>query len=293
LLLQYIMAGRAVTFAALVSLALGFSDTQPIVTWSSYRSSILDLLPSKLPTSVHSVSLLDTILHHEDICDHDAIVLVEQPGLHASDLRTLDPSSSLVKLLESAPSSRQYPYVRRNENESFPNIAESLSSRCGSRLLSLTPGHGGGETESGSKHVVCMKMPPLEGVASNRKDAMAEQESHLSSELDAISSLFPKHLVIFSGSPSRLFARQAPSEFDSPPSSLLGSTFGGNTTVLQNGGILKRYQILTPALITTLLITLFVLVPVIMLGVSALASIQSPLSSEVPKGFDAQEKKVQ
>jgi hypothetical protein len=137
-----------------------------------------------------------------------------------------------------------------------------------------------------------MKMPPLEGVASHRKHAMAEQELHLSNEIDAISSLFPKHLVIFSGSPSWLSARQAPSDFDSP-SVILNSTSGGNTTVLRDGGILKRYQILTPALITTLLITLFVLVPVIMLGVSALASIQSPLSSEVPKGFDAQEKKVQ
>jgi len=275
-----------------VPLVLGFSDTQPILTWSSHRSGILDLLPSKLPTSAHSVSLLDSILHHDDICGHDAIVLVEQPGLHASDLRTLDPSSSLVKLLESAPSSRQYPYVRRNEAKSFSNIAESLSSRCGSRLLKLTPGHDGGEMESGSKHVVCMKMPPLEGVASHRKHAMAEQELHLSNEIDAISSLFPKHLVIFSGSPSWLSARQAPSDFDSP-SVILNSTSGGNTTVLRDGGILKRYQILTPALITTLLITLFVLVPVIMLGVSALASIQSPLSSEVPKGFDAQEKKVQ
>jgi hypothetical protein len=157
---------------------------------------------------------------------------------------------------------------------------------------------------SGSNHVVCMQIPPLEGVASHRKGAMAEQgisccctsencrltytaESHLSSELHTISSLFPKYLVIFAGSPSHLVARQSASEFDSPFLS------GGNTTLLQHGGILKRYQILTPALITSLLITFFVLVPIIMFGISALASIQSPLSNEVPKGFDAREKKVQ
>jgi len=118
-------------------------------------------------------------------------------------------------------------------------------------------------------------------------------ESHLSSELDTIATIFPKHLVIFTGSPSHISVRQTLPEFDSPPPSVLGSTFTGNSTVLQEGGILKRYQILTPGLITTLLIALFVIVPVIMLGISALASIQSPLSSEVPKGFDAQEKKVQ
>jgi hypothetical protein len=115
----------------------------------------------------------------------------------------------------------------------------------------------------------------------------------LSSELDVIATRFPKHLVIFTGSLSHLSARQPPSEFDSPLPSFLSPTFAGNSTVLQEGGILKRYQILTPGLITTLLIVLFVVVPVIMLGISALASIQSPLSSEVPKSFDAQEKKVQ
>jgi|SRR5882762_8095027 hypothetical protein len=96
------MARRALTFAALIPLVLGFSDTQPLVAWSSHRyfpadigqfpqaklsrrSNILDLLPSQLTTSALSVSLLDTILHHDDICDHDAIVLVEQPGVSADD----------------------------------------------------------------------------------------------------------------------------------------------------------------------------------------------------------------
>ncbi|TFY79182.1 hypothetical protein EWM64_g4834 [Hericium alpestre] len=59
------------------------------------------------------------------------------------------------------------------------------------------------------------------------------------------------------------------------------------------GGILKRYQLLTPALITALLIAFFVLVPIVFFGVSALASIQSPLRIEAPKGFSSQEKKNQ
>jgi hypothetical protein len=152
--------------------------------------------------------------------------------------------------------------------------------------------------EADSKHVVHMNMPHLEGVAKHRKDAMAKHESHLFKELEIIASLFPKHLIILTGLPSYLSTRQAPppsSELDSssPPSFDPALQRAPNSTVPEGGGILKRYQILTPALITTLLITFFVLVPIIILGVSALASIQSPLSSEVPKGFDAQEKKVQ
>jgi hypothetical protein len=150
--------------------------------------------------------------------------------------------------------------------------------------------------EAGSKHVVCINMPHLEGAAKHRKEAMAKHEFRLSSDLEIIASLFPKHLVIFTGLPSHLSARQVPtsSESNSPPSTSFPIiALAPNSTVLEDGGVLKRYQILTPALITTLLVTFFILVPIIMFGVSALASIQSPLSSEVPKGFDAQEKKVQ
>ena len=45
------------------------------------RSNVLEHLPSKLTTSAHSSSLLDSILFHEDICDYDAVVLIEQPGV--------------------------------------------------------------------------------------------------------------------------------------------------------------------------------------------------------------------
>ena len=60
-----------------------------------------------------------------------------------------------------------------------------------------------------------------------------------------------------------------------------------------SGGILKHYQLLTPALISALLVVLFILLPIVMLGISALASIQSPLKVEVPKSYSAREKKVQ
>lgn len=60
-----------------------------------------------------------------------------------------------------------------------------------------------------------------------------------------------------------------------------------------DGGILKRYQLLTPGLIISLLVAFFVLVPVVLMGVYALASIQSPVRLDAPKGFNAAEKKTQ
>lgn len=43
------------------------------------------------------------------------------------------------------------------------------------------------------------------------------------------------------------------------------------------GGILKRYQLLSPGLILSLFLAFFVLLPIVMVGIQALASIQSPV----------------
>jgi hypothetical protein len=69
----------------------------------------------------------------DDLCEFDAVVLVDQPGvrvyhsstlqlpfwlthlpisLHASDLRSLSPASFLATRLQDSPSTAQLPYVR-------------------------------------------------------------------------------------------------------------------------------------------------------------------------------------
>lgn len=100
-------------------------------------------------------------------------------------------------------------------------------------------------------------------------------EARLATELEKVVRAYPRHLVILAGSRRQDDPAPAPSPF--PPA----------------GGILARYQLLTPALITGLLLAFFVLVPVVLFGVSALASIQSPLRVQPPKGYSADEKKNQ
>lgn len=93
--------------------------------------------------------------------------------------------------------------------------------------------------------------------------------------------------MIYSGSPvSLLHSRQSTSS-----STFDAAAAPDDSTV--SGGILKRYQLLTPGLILALLVALFVLLPVVFIGVQALASIQSPLTNDIPKGFNAEEKKNQ
>jgi len=98
-----------------------------------------------------------------------------------------------------------------------------------------------------------------------------------------------KHLVLLTGRQGETTSLEDLEDLPVIPSS---SLVAPNST-LPTGGILKRYQLLTPALITTLLVALGVLVPVVFLGISALASIQAPARMEPPKKFNAVEKKTQ
>lgn len=114
-------------------------------------------------------------------------------------------------------------------------------------------------------------------------------ESLLATELSTLASAFPDHMVIYSGSPLPLFVkRQSP---NIGPASSSVYVYANNT--LPQGGILKRYQLLTPGLITILLLVFFILVPVVMVGMQALASIQTPIRVDLPKNFNAQERKNQ
>lgn len=100
--------------------------------------------------------------------------------------------------------------------------------------------------------------------------------------------MLPKYLVVYAGSSLPFSKRQID---ETTPDDAFPS-FQPNST-LPEGGILKRYQLLTPGLITVLLVVFFLLVPIVMLGINALASIQSPLRVEAPKGYNAQDKKNQ
>jgi len=282
-------------FPLLVS---AYSDTLPVVAWSSHRSSVLDGLPLTLTKSSSSSSIVQGIVFSDEICDHDVVVLVDQPGLHASDLRSLHPSSSLAKRLGAAPSSVQLAYTQFSPVSAVPffDLAESISRRCSSRIINITPGRGDFHITSGFKHVVCLTMDSLHNNLGSRKAHMFEQESRLADELDILTSTFPKHLIVYSASYSEnLLRRQV------DPGSDLGAThvdaytspFAAPNSTLPEGGILKRYQLLTPALIMSLLVVFFVLIPVVVIGFEALSSIQSPLRAEPPKAFNARERKNQ
>ncbi|KAH9172143.1 hypothetical protein EDB89DRAFT_999286 [Lactarius sanguifluus] len=69
----------------------------------------------------------------DGLCEFDAVVLVDQPGLHASDLRSLSPESFAAARLQDSPSSSQLPYV------CFPHQGNSLQDLAASTFLQHKP----------------------------------------------------------------------------------------------------------------------------------------------------------
>ncbi|KAG7096496.1 hypothetical protein E1B28_003926 [Marasmius oreades] len=287
---------RLTLLLPLLPLVFAFSNTSPLVAWSSHRSTALDRLPLKeLNTHSH---VLESVISGDDICFPDALVIVEHPGLHASDLRNLPRSSHIARSLSSSPSSRQFAYLSSSSHDfDLASFAESVSYRCNSKLVYTTPGQGV-ELKGSEKSVIILSLPLLEFKgAYNRKSAMLETDFLLSSVLSTLP--FDNHLIIYTGSHSPHSKRQA--ELDDngnliPDRPVLDLSPSSASVAPKNlkGGILHRYQLLTPGLIIILAIVLFLFLPVLYFGISALASIQSPLRIEVaPKGFNASDKKNQ
>ncbi|KAI0302961.1 hypothetical protein BC826DRAFT_1089447 [Russula brevipes] len=277
----------ALALVALLPSVLSFSETSPVVAWSSHRCGALDRSrPPSVSTSAtpYSHDVFSNLLSDTAICEFDAVIVVDQPGLHASDLRSLSPSSSLAARLQDAPSSLQLPYVRFPAPHQAPaaplqDLADKVATLCGAQRIAVPIGANDFDPSSSrpapEKHVLSLSLPAVTESAAARKRSIAEHEARLATELEKVVRAYPRHLVILAGSRRQDDPAPAPSPF--PPA----------------GGILARYQLLTPALITGLLLAFFVLVPVVLFGVSALASIQSPLRVQPPKGYSAEEKKNQ
>lgn len=117
----------------------------------------------------------------------------------------------------------------------------------------------------------------------------------LSNDISRVTFIFPSHLIIYAGS-QPLTKRQDTNGGDfSPrpvvePASKVSPAFAPINTTLPEGSLLQRYRFFTPGLITALLIVFGLLIPILMVGISALASIQSPLRMDAPKGPSLEKK---
>ncbi|RPD56974.1 hypothetical protein L226DRAFT_468101 [Lentinus tigrinus ALCF2SS1-7] len=200
------MASRALTLllALLPAAASAYPNTHPVLAWSSRSSKALSSVAASDAVKTGSHTIAEALYNHDAICEHDAVVIVEHSGLHASDLRSLSPSCHMAKALSGAPSTLQLVYVESGDRTANPfvDMAGVVSRRCRSRAVSHSPGFDLALDAEQGKHVVSISLLPLEDgeMGSSRKSAMASQESWLSSELAKIEKVFSNYLVTISSS---------------------------------------------------------------------------------------------
>lgn len=170
----------------------------------------------------------------------------------------------------------------------------------------MSLGQAGLYRSDGERYTIFFEMPPLE-IGTNRKSNVHEYgmspvhgavlrltvlplDVLLSSTLESlVSTSFPNHLVVYSGSPHSTTSHPKRQLVNPSALSFIVSSRAGT-----GSGILHRYQLLTPGLIMTFIVTVGLLLPIVAFGIRALASVQSPIAKgEAPKGFNAGERKKQ
>jgi len=199
----------------------------------------------------------------------------DHPGLRASHLRRLEQGSPLVRRIAAAASSIQFPYARSGVSDlPFDDLAVAVSRRCNAQMLKIQLKE---EVSSspGNKYVVSVALDS------------ADPPAIFTNFMEKVTAAFPDHLIVYSSDSPLLMRRQLEETLDS------SSLFSAPSDAGTSGGILKRYQLLTPGLILTLILVFFVFVPIIALGVNALAGIRSPIRAEAPRSFSAKDKKNQ
>jgi len=238
-------------------------------------------------------SPIDFVADYE-LCSNDAIVVVHQPGLVANDLYSLPLSSPLSQLFQSSPSKRfmshSSPTFSSNE------LLASLGKTCDAERVHLEFGSEQYHPMYNTPGIklISIELPEVAEEGRIRKDTMTSLMSTLSKDLRSLDGALSSYVVIIAGTVVMLPTKrdvdvdvQRPSPFFIPrvpsPASIHNRLAADNST-LPAGGILKRYQILTPGLLLTLIVTLLILFPIVFVGISALSSIKSPQRMEAPKG---------
>lgn len=136
--------------------------------------------------------------------------------------------------------------------------------------------------DRGSKNWVSFATP---AVFSERNSPInsTSTEHDLSRTLAHIESTSPSHLVIYTGSALPGFDKRQVDDIHPPPFSF-SSNNSSAAAAADNDGIFHRYALFSTGLIVSLIVVLFLLVPIVLLAVRSLASIQSSVRLDAPKG---------
>ncbi|BEJ11745.1 hypothetical protein CspHIS471_0202050 [Cutaneotrichosporon sp. HIS471] len=241
------------------SAVTAFRDSSPLLVWSSEPNYGLDEARAELTSGVIGADVMFESL--ETIgCDWDMVVVAHMDELHQAQIKKI----SLP--LDSSKADLHVPYLIRPTREGLDTSVQSWAEKCGAKLVDDSA-----NAEKGQRTLVYLNVEHGKGVV-------------LPSDLPA------RHLVVLTGTrdlskneAKRQGVVEEPFESVKVPevvSSLPSvapeseaSTAAKNKT---DPDAPQHNTYLTTPLITALLITFLIFVPVIAISVSALASVQVP-----------------
>jgi len=289
----------------LVACLEAYPDTYSysLLAWSSSRPAFFGTPDNQQQITLNSAEIIDRILT-KHTCVYDAIVVIEQPGLSSSDLRSLPKSSFLAKSMMDAPASLHLPHLQ------YPipiGVAKTISQVCERQYSEAGITELANLVVGSPKIALTIHIPELRTQGRQRKVEMAGLDRQLSHHIEKITHAFDSYLVLVVGtvpssfSTAKRAADKSQDALNDPFRSVDRSVDRTTSQIITEGiragfaaptgGVLKRYRLLTPGLITSLGITFLLFLPLLLVVVNALAGIRSPVRSESIKRF--QDKKNQ
>jgi len=247
------------------------AETAPLLIFSSDKVPAVDALSSSIRINDHA-SALAHVLEDEQMCEFDVVIVASAPDFHISQLRSSSSSThTLLRRYRSAASSCHLPYLSfsppspETAAQTPPcAAAKQLAQKCNANYMQMQVDDSASFAWDGkAKYVLCLEAeaaPHAEAETSANSRALDTLAAHLT----ALTARSASHLVALSGVPMPIKLRtRAP---NSPHVRAAAASVPA-----------ASYRLLTPPLILSLGIVFGLVVPFLLVVISALAGIRSPV----------------
>ncbi|KAF3940271.1 hypothetical protein ABW19_dt0209744 [Dactylella cylindrospora] len=273
--------------AALAPLVSAFADTSPLFLYST-EDLPYNLHLEKFHSLATGAEFLDAVKTTVSQCTSDAYILVLQPGVHESDFK--DPRSA-PQIKKFSQTSRFVSVMDAVGYVDINEIEDYVKTRCQAHTVTVDASTSTFNSfeENSTAQVIKLDFPVLSTHAEMRRKGQVQNDNFLS----ALISMMPtaKYTVVYVSTPvgdPRLLVHEkhvTPQEHESflPHQSILERDapdleLEKDAADEPAGGVLSKYQFVTPVLVWSLLIGLF-LVYVASIGLGALSSIKVSYAS--------------
>ncbi|OCF38954.1 hypothetical protein I317_07248 [Kwoniella heveanensis CBS 569] len=277
-----VIAGAFVLSPVSVS---AFRDTSPFLLWNTDPSQIFDdaskvIGGSSLVAADEVYGKLSTLG-----CDWENVVVMNVDQLHNSHLSTLPSSHPTNDALI------HIPYLTKPTRRGLSTGLESWASHCGAEVVSSLD-----DVEIGEKFVIALdssadSLPSIPSTLSEPYIVLLTGSLSSSSAEKRQERPFPTHITESATATATETESATATETESATSTATATdspteTPRRNSTIPTGGPLLERVQLLTTPIITSLLITFGLFIPIATFGVMMLTSIQvPPRMMEISKGL--------